>query len=230
MKVKILIYSLLTIVFAFFIFVNGVDAATLEFDPTSESAAVDEEFILDVMIDAGSDQVLASDARIIYDEQLLSVVEIADGEYFTVAKKDFSTPGTIYIAAIVQNPAEAKTGSGVIASITFKGLQNGTGTVSFVCTPGETARDSNIAKDDIDATDIIECSANVDADVVIGDGTGGGGTAVTPTGTTSGTGSSTTTPSTLPKSGMLEDLLAIAIPGFALVFLGMGMKILLRRM
>jgi hypothetical protein len=64
-------------------------AATLQFDPTSLTCAVGGTCEVDVVVDAGTDEILATDARITYDKSILSVDNITDGTYLTIGKKDF---------------------------------------------------------------------------------------------------------------------------------------------
>ena len=209
---------------AFFMLPTTVGAATLQLDPTSVKCTVSGTCTVDVVLDAGSDQILATDARLTYDSSVVDVTAIADGTYLTIGKKDFATAGEIYIAGIVDDPAQYKTGSGTLATITFTGKKDGTTTLSFVCKPGETATDSNIAKNDLNATDIIQCSDNGSSTISVGKGTG---TTTTTTSTTSTTSSSTTTPTTLPRSGILDELLKFAVPGSIMLILGIGLKFLL---
>jgi hypothetical protein len=133
--------------------------------------------------------------------------------------------GEIYIAGLVDDPANSKTGSGVLATITFRGKTNGAATLAFFCKPGETATDSNIAKNDLNATDIIQCASNGSSAIKVGAGTG-----TTGTGTGTGTGSTTTgsstktggssVPSQLPKSGVMDEMFKWAIPGTILLLVG----------
>lgn len=201
-----------------------VQAATLQFDPASASGAIGETFDLAINVNTGSDEVLAVDAQMRYDKNILSVESCEDGDFLTVARKDYATQGQIYIPGIVQDPGHPVTGTGKLASCTFKVKANGTTNVTFACTPGETATDSNIAKNNPDATDVIQCSDNGVAVITAGTGVGGAPTA-TPSGTTTDTSS---TPSTLPRTGIMDELMKFAIPGAILLVVGLVGKLLLK--
>lgn len=217
---------------AFFIYVtlfvlpNGARAAILDFDPKTVTGKVGSTFTVNLKIDAKTDEVLSTDARITYDPKLLSVDSITDGTYFDIPKKDAVVPGKIYIAGIIKNPGDSKTGSGVLATITFKSLTDGTGTIGIVCNPGETAADSNIAKNELNVTDIIECTKNGSVQVTVGTGGSGsggsGGSGGAGSGSSGGSGGST-----LPRSGVIDDVLQFAVPGTMLLMFGVGLKLLL---
>ena len=139
-------------------------------------------------------------------------------------------PGQIYIAAIVTDPAQEISGKGDVAKITFraKGTSSSTTNVVFECQPGQTAGDSNISQNSIDVKDIIVCSENVPLAVTIGTGTGTGAITASPVPTV-GLGTPTRVPTrpvvvnppaNLPRTGALEDMLGIALPGVALLLAG----------
>lgn len=208
-------------------------AAFLEFDPAEQKPKVGDTITAKVNIDAERDQVLSSDVRITYDAKLLQVTAIDNGSYFSIAKKDFSKPGQIYIAGIIDTPGDFKTGKGTIATITFKVLAAGTGVLDFVCEDGETATDSNIAKNVLDVPDIIACEKNGPADIII---SGTSTSTITPSPTTRSSGSSgssggtttkTSSPSALPKSGVVDDLMKAAVPGMILFIIGISLRMLL---
>ncbi len=202
----------------------GVHAATLQFDPASESGAIGDTFDLAIKVNTGSDEILAVDAQIRYDKNILEVVSCADAEpvWLTVARKDYATPGQIYIPGIVQDPGHPVTGTGELATCTFKVKANGTTNVTFACTAGETASDSNVAKNNPDATDVIQCSDNGVAVITAGTGVGG---ILTPTPVDS---DSSTTATTLPRTGIMDELLKFAIPGAILFGIGIMGKLLLK--
>ncbi len=209
-------------------FVSGsytsVRAATLLFDPATGNAAIGEPIELGIVVNAGSDEILAVDAQVRYDKNFLEVVNCVDGTYLKVARTDFGTPGQVYIAGIVEDPGKPVTGRGIMATCTFKAKGNATTNITYACTPGETASDSNVAKNNADATDVIQCPDNGVAVITAGTGVGGVPTA-TPSGTIGGTGN---VPSELPRTGIIDELMKFAVPGAILVAIGLVSKVLLR--
>lgn len=201
-------------------------AAFLDFDPKTVKPKVGGAFDIKLKINAEEDEILSTDARLIFDPKLLTVTAITDGDYFSIAKKDFSQPGKVYIAGIVETPGDFETGEGVLATITFKAVSSGVGTITVVCNPGETAKDSNIAKNVLNVTDVIDCPKNGKVDIVIGGGTGSGSSG-SATGGSSSSSSKSSTPSALPKSGTVDDIMHVAIPGTILLFFGLALKFLL---
>ena len=235
MMKKLLIY----IIFLAGIFLttsaSAVSAASLQFDPTTKTTPKGENFDIKVDIDAGTNEILATDAKISFDKTLLEVVKIENGGYFkTLGKADYSTAGQIYIAGIVDDPGDFKKGTGTVATVNFKALTDGTATLSYICTPGETGEDSNIANNDFDATDVINCSENGTSRITIG---GGGDSSTTPTPTS--TGSTTVAPtntlaptvSSLPETGLFETAtnINVMLPlSILAVLLGLAVKFFLR--
>src|SRR3989338_1676337 len=131
----------------------------------SQINTLKKSFVVGVDIDPGSNQILSTDIRINYDPDYLDIVGIDEGNYFpSLPRKVWdSTKGIIYIAGIVEKPKDYKTGSGTVATIRVNARKTGTTKLTIICKPNETAQDSNITKDSVNAEDIINCSKNVDS-------------------------------------------------------------------
>ncbi len=219
---KKIIWSLFIIILTFLTAFSAktVNAASLNFDQTSVEVAADETFQLQVNVDAGSEEINSVDAYVIFDSTKLEAQSVSNGDFFPTVFNDI-TSGKAYVAGMVDDPATSKTGSGTIATITFKALASGTDTLTFECDTSSSDT-SKIVKNDIDATNIIVCSENGSTSVNITGGTTGGGT-TNGAGTTGGG----TTPSTLPQSGILDNIVKYAVPGMILLMLGGIFKFLL---
>lgn len=224
MRKKILFW--LFFILALFFILPGfkkVLAANLDFEPTSVSTDVGQTFEIKINVDSSGEQILSTDAVVLYDKDILSVQSIAEGTFFPTVTYDTSQEGQAYVAGMVDDPATWKEGSGTVATVVFSAIANGSTTLTFDCTPGETI-DSNIAKNDLHATDIIECSANGTTDVVVGGGgEDDGGTTATPTSTPASGGTS----GQLPQSGILDNVLKYSVPGIILLILGGLVKLTL---
>lgn len=184
-----------------------VAAATLKFDKTTYTVAVNGTFQVQVMVDPGSDQLNSVDAYILYDSNVLKVQSVANGTLFPNVNPDTSTAGTVYIAAYVSDPASSISTGGTIATITFQGLTNGTATLTFDCTS------SKIVKDDVNATNVMQCAQNGQATVTVGSG--------------GATATSAPTPSVLPRTGIIDNVAKLAVPGAVLLFLGYAARLIL---
>lgn len=195
-------------------FVQGAQAAVLKFDKTSVTTSANQTFDVQVVIDAGADQILGVDSYVVYDPALLEPQNVVNGSYFpTVLNNTFS--GKVYIAGIVNDPATFKTGSGTLATVTFKALKDGTGKLTFYCTEG--ANDSSkILKNDTNATNVIQCAGNGQVPFTIG-----AGTSTTPVVTPAPTISS------LPQTGMMDSFNTMGMTGAMLLLLGIGAKLLI---
>lgn len=192
-------------------------AATLQFDPTTINTQAEQTFEVKVNVDAGSDEITSVDVYIIYDKNVVEVQSVNDGTFFNTVSKDTSQPGRSYLAGMVDDPASSKTGSGTLATFVFKAKTNGSTTLTFDCTSGLTT-DSNITKNDLNATDIIQCDGNGRSVITVGTGSSSNGT-TQPT--------STPTSSQLPKTGIFDNVLKYSIPGAILLLIGAAAKMML---
>ncbi|OGK23270.1 hypothetical protein A3F58_00555 [Candidatus Roizmanbacteria bacterium RIFCSPHIGHO2_12_FULL_37_9b] len=192
--------------------------AFFNFDNASFSANTGETFDAQVIVDAGSDQITSTDAYIVYDVSLLEAQIVTPGSFFPTVINNI-TSGKVYIAGLVDDPATYQTGSGTVATITFKALAQGSGTLSFDCQP-DVYNSSKIIKNDINATNVIVCSENGTASVAVG----GGGTGLT---VTPSNFRGTITPSALPRAGVLENVNRVVVPGMILLLIGGALRIIL---
>jgi hypothetical protein len=205
------------------IFLNGgiTYAATFNFSPTSTEVRPDNTFDLQINVDALTDQIAGTDIYLSYDANLLEVQTITDGSYFPQVENVPST-GRLYITGFVNTQGDYKTGSGTVATVTFKALAEGNTEITIDCDTTQTDT-SKIVQNDTAVTNILDCSSLQAHAVTI--------SANAPdNGTSSSNTTTTTTASELPKSGVVEDMISYAIFGGILVGLGATIRILLRIM
>ena len=186
-------------------FVLGVQAASLKFDKSTATAVNGATFQISVTVDPGSDSLNSTDAYVTYDSTLLKATAVTAGALFPTVSNDISTSGKVYIAGMVNDPASSVSTAGTLATITFQGLKDGTGSLAFDCAT------SKIIKNDINATNVITCSSNGTAAITIG---GSGGSAPAP-------------PAQLPESGIFDNLIKFAVPGVILLLLGGALRLVL---
>lgn len=205
----------------------SVHAASLGFDSASSQTAVGSTTTVAVTINAGTEEISGTDIYVSFDSTKLELQSVTAGSYFPTVT---NTPGTgsVYISGVIANPGEFKTGSGTVAQLVFKGLAAGTTTLSFDCNLTQ-ADTSKIIKNDINATNVIDCSALGSHTVTIGEGTGATGTTGT-TGTSTSTTTTTSTtysPTSLPQSGVYDSVLQYSVAGVALLLVGIALKFIL---
>lgn len=214
---------LLTFLFLTLFFLPGalskVYAGSLKFDKTTVSGKTNETFDVAIVVDAGSDQISSVDAYVLYDATLLEAQTASAAAFFPQFTKNI-TAGKTYIAGFDDDTSKSKTGTGTVATITFKALRDGAGNLTFDCQAAAN-NTSKIVKNDINATNVIVCAQNGQSAVTVG-----AGQVATPTSTASGT-SSSTKPAELPRSGVFENIRALAVPGMVLLILGTAVKLLL---
>jgi len=201
---------------ALFIAVSGssVHAASLEFDSASSEIEVDETFTVTVDINAGTDQIAGTDIYVSYDDDLLDLQSVTGVDYFPIVG---NTPESsrLYIYGVVANQGEYKTGTGSVATLVFKGVAEGETDLTFDCDLSKTDT-SKIAKNDINASNIIDCSQLEVHAVTIGEGSASEST------------STKKTTSSLPESGAYDKVVQYALLGGILLLLGAALRMTVR--
>ncbi len=204
--VTIAIFILLTISYHL-LAINVVHAAKLEFSPASGAKTVGTAFPVQIKVDTQGVDTTSTDAVVKYDNTLLSVDSVTYGAFYeTVLHND--TAGKLSISGMVSNPGKVVTGTGILATVNFKGLANGSPTASFLCTAGKTD-DSNVTKNDTNSSDILDCNSLSGATFTL---SGGSAATTSPTlaaGTSGGT-TGTSSSGTIPSAGGIDDILALA--------------------
>ena len=180
--------------------------------PTVKEVNVGETFNVTVTIDTGGDDCNGADAIINYDSSLLEVTSTQEGSFFPTITIVTATVGEVSIYGVADT-GDSKSGSGTLATITFKGKAAGTATVNFSCQENSTT-DSNI--NDTNDEDVVICSENVGASYVINEAT----SSATATPTTAAT-----TTNDMPESGFLKPTLIFLGGGILLTILGFGLLI-----
>ncbi len=195
--------------------VFAVEAASLKFNNSSATVSNGGTFQIEVIVDPGSDSVNSADIYVSYDGTLLKATGVSAGSLFPTVTNDVATSGTVYIAGMVNDPANSISSSGTVAIITFEALKEGTGTLSFDC------NSSKVVKNDLNATNVLTCTSNGTSAVTVG---AGGSSDPTATPVTDGTGE---TPTELPQTGIWDNVARLAIPGALLLLLGGALRLIL---
>ena len=175
----------------------------LSLNPTVREVDAGFIFNVTVSVNTGGQSTNGVDAIVQYTSTLLEVVNVTEGTFFPTITTITTTAGKIEIYGVADT-GSPKTGTGTLATITFRGRAPGTASVGFLCQPGGT-NDSNI--NSTNNTDIIVCPSNINASYVIG------GQAATPAANLTG--------EDLPKTGFLEPTTLIFGGGMILMFLGL---------
>ena len=198
-----------------FLFVGAVSAAaaTLNFNPNSVDTQQDGTFSVDVMVDAGTEQVTGTDVYVLYDPQYLQLQTVTAGSLFPKSD-NMPSSGKLYVWGVIENQGDYKTGQGVLSTLTFKVIKGGNTAVTFECNTSATET-SKVLKNDINATNVINCAGN-------------GSLQVNSPTTGSSTTSTTTTPATLPQSGVYENVLMYSASGLLLLFIGAALRFVSR--
>lgn len=208
------------------VFVPDAYAGTLNFTPSSKSVLPNTTFTVDVVIDAGTDQVAGSDIYVNYDGSYLELQSVTNGSYFPKTS-NIPTSGRLYISGVVESQGEYKTGLGTVATLSFKTLQTGNTTVRYDCNLANTET-SKIVKNDINATNVINCGGN--GSLIVDISTSASGSSGGSSGSSGSSGGSSTgsLPSNLPASGVYENMMQYSLAGFALLIVGIVLRLAVR--
>ena len=211
---------------ALFLFVMPIvtspaQAAFLQFNNTAATVNAGQTIDVAVKVDPTPAKITSIDGYVTYDSTVLQAQSVTDGTYFPTVFNDITTQ-RVYVAGIVNSPATFKEGVGTVATITFKALKNGSTTLAFKCVSSAGSEEtSKIIKNDVNATNIIECSKNGSLAVTVG-----GAISTTTTTTPTTTVVPTTAPSQLPQSGVIDNLLKYSGTGIALLVVGIALRFL----
>lgn len=218
---RFLFANLFICLFAYLFISSPVQAASVKFDKATVTVNANETFTLDAIVDAGSDQITSTDMWIIYDSTMLEAQNASPGAFFPAVTNNI-TAGKVYVAGLITDPGTYKTGSGTVAKITFKALKNGTATITYDCR-ADVSNSSKVIKNAVDPINVINCAQNGTSIITIG--TGG----VVPTSATIPTSiySSGTPPTSLPQSGIMDELPRLSMIGGILIVMGVLLRVLL---
>lgn len=155
MKIKLLtaLIIFLTLFLTKGIFADSSLAAKLTLDPSSKTVTNNESFSVAVKIDTESINTLGAKATINFDGSSLSLDGVVTGNFYPTFNYASGT-GIIEINSYATTSTDYKTGTGTLATITFKAKKDtGTSNITFLCTNNQ----SKIM--DTSAVNIINCSA-----------------------------------------------------------------------
>lgn len=174
------------------------DAAYLYLDPTSGTVNGTDTIAVKVKINTEGEKPTTTDAIITYDPAVLKVVEVkepAQAEKFFPRFFLNNKANKVFIGSAILPQGAPQSGDGLVATIIFRGVADGTTSATIQCEDGKTT-DSNITlKKNQRVTDIIDCTKATTASITVG-GVGGGPSPTTGAGLTG-------TPRLTPTSGLL---------------------------
>ncbi len=105
---------------------NGVD---LKLTPPAVSAALNQEFDLDLVIDAKQASASGAQVKLTFDASKLQLVSTTLRDHFSVVLSPVNA--TANSVEFVVGTSTPKTGTGTLATLKFKALANGSATVAF---------------------------------------------------------------------------------------------------
>ena len=222
--VRLFVYFFICLFFHFFL-IRGAQAASVKFDQSVVSVPVGSTFTIGVVVDAASDQITSTDMWIPYDSSFLEAQSASSGAFFPAVTNNIAA-GKIYIAGLVVDPGTYKTGSGTVATITFKGLKNGRVTLAYDCRT-DASNSTKVIKNAVDPINIVNCGSNGNAIITIGTGE----STISPTASsvapTSVYQTQSPNPTALPQSGIMDAMPKVFVAGTLFMIIGVVMRVLL---
>lgn len=221
----------------------SAEAAVLKFEPTSFTGAVGDTFDVQVKVDPEGEQISGTDVYVIFDSSIVTAENVEKTDLFDTINSTIDTD-QVYLNGIFTDGTSYIDAEGVMATITFKLNAATPGTLQFYCdtTQNDT---SKIVKNDVNATNVIECDNLTLFSMNGGTNQPASGTnpttapAANPTALPqTGQGQQTTTtggsqvvyvaaPQTLPQSGVFDNVINFAVPGGIMLLIGVAIKFLL---
>jgi hypothetical protein len=139
------------IIFVSLLITTTVNAATLSITPSKSSFQISDIFTVEIILDTEESATDGVDIRYLnFDPALLEVQEIQPGTLYssTQLNRFDNAEGTINFSQVTAG-GNSFTGSGTLATITFKALAKGKAELSFDFTDGGTT-DTNVASAGVD--------------------------------------------------------------------------------
>lgn len=203
--VKPYIWSFFLCLTVLLIHTHATHAAYIYLDPTSGTISGTGKLEVKIKINTEGEKPTTTDAIITFDSQKLKVVEVKEPEQSEKFFPRFflnNKPNKIFVGSAILPQGTPQSGDGLIATIVFQGVADGSTIASVQCEDGKTT-DSNITlKKNQRVTDIIDCSKATSTTISVS-GIGGGtnpspttAAGTTPRPTTTGTPSATPRPTT----------------------------------
>ena len=221
----VLFFSLF--LFSLFFLVKQSSAATLEFSPLTGTYTTGTNFSIEIKVNAEGQDTQSADAVINFDTSFLNIENVSYGSFYeSVLHSDQN--GVLSISGSTAAPDKV-TGTGTLATVTFKGLKAGTAKLSFECETGRTD-ESNITINDSTGSDLIVCSSLTEGSYTLTGETidntptdGATNTGTTGTSDTSDPIDYTGTADTIPATGFLDftPLLPKLLMGLLFVAIGL---------
>lgn len=149
-----------------------------QFVPITETNSVGGKVTLAILIHTLSEKTVGAEAQVRYDPTMLQVSNVTTADFYpSITTTD--TAGILLARGSIEQPADFRSGSGRMATVEFTTLKQGSTTLTFFCDLAQ-FNSSKIIKNDINASNIINCAANNTYTVTIGTGALTPTTAVTP--------------------------------------------------
>lgn len=113
---------------------KAAPATTLTLSPASITKSVGDSFVADILISTGGNNIASVDLILTYDPAVLTASDITAGSFLTgtteIQKNINSSAGKITYS-FYTSKANAKSGDGTLATVSFSGKAGGTSTVQF---------------------------------------------------------------------------------------------------
>lgn len=167
---------------------KAVPATVLSIEPASASKSVGEQFTANVNINTGENYIVSADIVLTYDPSVINIAAVSLGSFLpgaTEIQKNINNQTGKLIYSLYTSADNAKSGQGILATITFTAVAAGISTVNF---------------DPQSSVGALQEQQNVLVNTIPASYTINGGTTPTETPTATPTSTPTSTPTPTPTS------------------------------
>lgn len=203
--------------------VAAMAAPHFTLSPATGSQTVGQNFTVTMGVDSDTEKVVGIDIKAAYDSAKLELVSVEkatvpdDGYQFSYVTGQAIIKNDTGVMEVTLPSKDTSVLVGPVAKhdllkLTFKPKATGTATLSYTCTAGSVVETNIISQA---GTDVVDCASNQSGSYTIAAGVGGD------SGTTTTAATPTPTSSSLPRTGAVENTVALLVFGLGSVVAGM---------
>lgn len=136
--------------------ISAYAAPKIYFDPATKTVVQNNEFQIDLKIDAESNQVIGSDVVVSYAGADLDITSVTSGSYFPEFQYADNASGRLELHGYVTSIYQGKTGAGTLATLKFKSTKS-TGSSALTMNCNGSGNDTNMLSNS--GQNILSCNS-----------------------------------------------------------------------
>lgn len=156
-KLSVFFTSLLLLLIIFADPTQAFAAPKIFFDPSTITVVQNNEFTIQLKIDAQSNQVIGSDVVVSYAGTDLDITSVTSGSYFPQFQYADNASGRLELHGYVTSMYQGKTGAGTLATLKFKSSKS-TGSSALTMSCDGSGNDTNMLSNS--GQNILSCNSS----------------------------------------------------------------------